>query len=107
MRKFLLIGDSKIGKTCLILSALGEHESCPTTHVPTVYDIYQAVFVVKDKPRSILIHNSAGQEEYDRLRQISHLDADAILLCFSIGCPDCNYNLEWKSNLIEMEYVKS
>ena len=32
--------------------------------------------------------DTAGQEDYDRIRPLSYPDADVILMCFSVDCPE-------------------
>ncbi|XP_052254143.1 ras-like GTP-binding protein RHO [Dreissena polymorpha] len=46
----------------------------------------------------LLLCDSAGQEDYDRLRPLSYLDTDVILVCFSIASPDSleNIPVKWK-----------
>lgn len=40
--------------------------------------------------------DTAGQEEYDRLRSISYPDTDVILMCFSIDSPESLENIPKK-----------
>ena len=40
--------------------------------------------------------DTAGQEEFDRLRSLSYDDTHAIMLCFSVDSPDSLENVESK-----------
>ena len=40
--------------------------------------------------------DTAGQEDYDRLRPLSYPDTDVILMCFSIDSPDSLENIPEK-----------
>ena len=40
--------------------------------------------------------DTAGQEDYDRLRPLSYPDADVILICFSVDSPDSLQNVSEK-----------
>jgi Rho family protein len=40
--------------------------------------------------------DTAGQEEFDRLRSLSYDDTHAIMLCFSVDSPDSLENVETK-----------
>ena len=42
------------------------------------------------------VWDTAGQEEYARLRQLSYPDADVFILCFSIVSPDSLDNIQQK-----------
>jgi len=52
--------------------------------VPTVFENYTAQ--MKRDNENILLHlwDTAGQEDYDRLRPLSYPGADVVLLCFSL-----------------------
>ncbi len=46
----------------------------------------------------LALWDTAGQEDYDRLRPLSYPDTDVILMCFSIDSPDSlgeNLFLAW------------
>jgi small GTP-binding protein len=79
--KLVVVGDGAVGKTSLLISyATGEF---PVEYVPTVFENYTAR--KKHGSQNILLHlwDTAGQEEYDRLRPLSYPGADIVLLCFS------------------------
>ena len=40
--------------------------------------------------------DTAGQEEYDRLRPLSYPDSDVIIICFSVNYPTSLSNIEDK-----------
>jgi Ras-related C3 botulinum toxin substrate 1 len=80
--KLVVVGDGAIGKTSLLIRfATGEF---PNEYVPTVFENYTAQ-MKRDNGEVILLHlwDTAGQEDYDRLRPLSYPGADVVLLCFS------------------------
>jgi len=79
--KLVVVGDGAVDKTSLLISyATGEF---PTEYLPTVFENYTAQ--MKRQSEVILLHlwDTAGQEDYDRLRPLSYPGADVLLLCFS------------------------
>jgi len=79
--KLVVVGDGAVGKTSLLISyATGEF---PTEYLPTVFENYTAQ--MKREHDVILLHlwDTAGQEDYDRLRPLSYPGADVLVLCFS------------------------
>ncbi|KAI6068399.1 Rho-related GTP-binding protein RhoD [Aix galericulata] len=53
-------------------------------YVPTVFEKYTASFQVDGKPVKIHLWDTAGQEDYDRLRPLSYSDANVVLMCFDV-----------------------
>lgn len=43
---------------------------------------------VRPSQVELALWDTAGQEDYDRLRPLSYPDTDVILMCFSIDSPD-------------------
>ncbi|KAK2945926.1 putative Cell division control protein 42 like protein [Blattamonas nauphoetae] len=80
--KVSVIGDGAVGKTCLILSYT--QNSFSDTSVSTVFDNYESLQVVDGKKVKLQLWDTAGQEDYDRLRSLSFSETDVFLLLFSI-----------------------
>ncbi|KAG0166936.1 Rho GTPase, partial [Apophysomyces sp. BC1015] len=57
-------------------------------YVPTVFENYIAnVQFDNGKLVELALWDTAGQEEYDRLRPLSYPETDVILICFAIDQP--------------------
>ncbi|KAF7668032.1 hypothetical protein LDENG_00036080 [Lucifuga dentata] len=68
----------------------------PEVYVPTVFENYIADIEVDAKQVELALWDTAGQEDYDRLRPLSYPDTDVILMCFSIDSPDSLENISEK-----------
>ncbi|NXK57044.1 RHOF protein, partial [Chauna torquata] len=80
--KAVIVGDGGCGKTSLLMVfARGDF---PKVYVPTVFEKYTASFQVDGKPVKIHLWDTAGQEDYDRLRPLSYSDTNVVLMCFDV-----------------------
>uniref|UniRef100_A0A8C3UG33 Rho-related GTP-binding protein RhoD n=1 Tax=Catharus ustulatus TaxID=91951 RepID=A0A8C3UG33_CATUS len=80
--KAVIVGDGGCGKTSLLVAfARGDF---PKVYVPTVFEKYTASLQVAGKPVTIHLWDTAGQEDYDRLRPLSYSDANVVLICFDV-----------------------
>jgi len=80
--KVVIVGDGAVGKTCLFVTyAKGKF---PEEYVPTVFDNFTHETKFKNEPFLLHMWDTAGQEDYDRLRPLSYPGTDVVILCFSL-----------------------
>ena len=65
-------------------------------YVPTVFENYVADVEVDGKRVELALWDTAGQEDYDRLRPLSYPDSHVILICFAVDSPDSLDNVQEK-----------
>ena len=60
----------------------------PTEYHPTVFENYVTDCRIDGKPVQLALWDTAGQEEYERLRPLSYNNSHVILIAFSLDTPD-------------------
>lgn len=110
----MIIGDGACGKTSLLsVFTLGyfptvrlRHVSCKSPelssdinaqrYVPTVFENYVTDCRVDGKSVQLALWDTAGQEDYERLRPLAYSQAHVILIAFSVSSPDSLHNITTK-----------
>uniref|UniRef100_A0A8C0AI29 Ras homolog family member U n=1 Tax=Bos mutus grunniens TaxID=30521 RepID=A0A8C0AI29_BOSMU len=92
--KCVLVGDGAVGKTSLVVSYTTN--GYPTEYIPTAFDNFSAVVSVDGRPVKLQLCDTAGQDEFDKLRPLCYTNADIFLLCFSVVGPSSFQNVSEK-----------
>ncbi len=88
------MGDGACGKTSLL--NVFTRGYFPQVYEPTVFENYVHDIFVDNQAVQLSLWDTAGQEEFDRLRSLSYSDTHTIMLCFSVDSPDSLENVESK-----------
>ncbi|CAB5378890.1 unnamed protein product [Rhizophagus irregularis] len=94
-RKLVIVGDG----ACGIRKYRSNHTlfTTPTTNKePTVFENHVTDLKIDGKPVQLALWDTAGQEEYERLRPLSYSKAHVILIAFAVDIPDSFENVSAK-----------
>lgn len=103
-RKIVVVGDGACGKTSLI--NVYSRREFPLSYMPTVFESNLVTTTYTQGKKTLLaelaLWDTAGQEDYDRLRPLSYPDTDVVLVCFSIDEPASLDNVlqRWHPELV-------
>ncbi|KAK5878947.1 hypothetical protein CesoFtcFv8_024305 [Champsocephalus esox] len=93
--KIVIVGDGGCGKTSLLMVyAKGDF---PEKYAPSVFEKYVTTICLGGKEIKLNLYDTAGQDDYDRLRPLSYQEADLILVCFDVTNPTSfeNVLIKW------------
>ncbi|CAK6435525.1 unnamed protein product [Pipistrellus nathusii] len=93
-KKLVIVGDGACGKTCLLL--VFSKDLFPDVYIPMVFENYVADVEVDGRRVALALWDTAGQEDYDRLRPLSYPGTDVVLMCFSADSRDSLENIQEK-----------
>nr|XP_033806581.1 rho-related GTP-binding protein RhoV [Geotrypetes seraphini] len=92
--KCVLVGDGAVGKTSLVISYTVN--GYPAEYQPTALDTFSVQVLVDGAPVRIQLCDTAGQEDFDRLRSLCYPETDVFLVCFSVVNPSSFHNVTEK-----------
>ncbi|KAN0045539.1 hypothetical protein ACTA71_005917 [Dictyostelium dimigraforme] len=101
--KLLVLGDSKTGKTTMMMTY--SSGSFPIGYIPTNLDAISLNLQYEDKVYDFDLWDQSGLEEYDKLRPLSYVNKDVLIICFSIDSPKSFENVSKKWILEIRKYV--
>lgn len=91
--KIVVVGDGAVGKTSLLISYVEKvfkHEN-----IPTIFENYVTnIQGPKGQIIELALWDTAGQEEYSRLRPLSYTGADVLMICYAIDSITSLKNVE-------------
>ncbi|GAA6029469.1 hypothetical protein JCM8097_003695 [Rhodosporidiobolus ruineniae] len=92
--KLTCVGDGGVGKTCLLI--VYSQKRFPEDYIPTVFENYVLNKPYNGKVVEMALWDTAGQEDYDRLRPLSYPETDVLFICFAVDFPVSLENVEDK-----------
>ncbi|KAI8578714.1 hypothetical protein K450DRAFT_245154 [Umbelopsis ramanniana AG] len=93
-RKLVVLGDGACGKTSLL--NVFTRGYFPQLYEPTVFENYVQELSIDGQEVQLSLWDTAGQEEFDRLRTLSYADTDVVMLCFAIDNRDSLENIMYR-----------
>ncbi|KAL1930054.1 hypothetical protein VTP01DRAFT_1208 [Rhizomucor pusillus] len=85
-KKVVIVGDGACGKTSLLI--VYQKGKFPERYLPTVFENYiTRLDLPNGKSVELALWDTAGQEDYDRLRPMSYFETDVVLICFAVDNP--------------------
>ncbi|XP_037231367.1 rho-related GTP-binding protein RhoF isoform X2 [Falco naumanni] len=92
--KVVIVGDGGCGKTSLLM--VYAKGTFPEQYAPSVFEKYTTSVTVGKKEVTLTLYDTAGQEDYDRLRPLSYQNTNVVLICYDVMNPTSYDNVAAK-----------
>ena len=77
--KVVLVGDTAVGKSCLITNYL--KNTFNEDYEPTVLDVFKGTKNVNKKQGEVEIHDTSGDEHLGVSRKVQYQGSDGFMIC--------------------------
>ena len=84
--KVVVVGDQESKKTRLLCAYVAH--TTQRDYIPTVFDSYSCNLIVDGTSVELGLWDTAGEEDFDRLRPLSYAGTGVFLLCFRADKPE-------------------
>lgn len=81
--KVVVLGDNSVGKTWLVTTFVTGRN--PGGYIPTLFDNFGKRIEYKNRIYMVSIWDTAGNDEFAKMRSLSFQQADVFLLCYAIN----------------------
>lgn len=92
--KCVLVGDSAVGKTALLVRFTSEN--FPDGYRPTVYESTGVEVYMDGVQISLGLWDTAGNDVFKNIRPMSYQQADVVLICYSVANPNSLASVQHK-----------
>ncbi|CAF1404518.1 unnamed protein product [Adineta steineri] len=104
--KIMLLGDSGVGKTCLLVRFKDDTFLCGSFIATVGIDFRNKTIVINNKQVKLQIYDTAGQERFRSVAHSYYRDANALLLLYDVASIiSFNHVRDWLSEI--REYAQS
>ena len=94
----MLVGDTSVGKTCLIINYLKNLYS--DDYEPTVLDVYRGTKNVDERQVEVEIHDTSGDDLLGVNRAVQFQGADVFMICVATNARTSFENIDkWRTEI--------
>ena len=92
--KLVIVGDGAVGKTCLFTRY--RTNTFPEDYIPTVFENFVEEITYKKEKIFLQMWDTAGQEDFDRIRNKAYTETDIFMVCYAVDDPNSYENVSLK-----------
>ncbi|CAG9859405.1 unnamed protein product [Phyllotreta striolata] len=81
--RITVVGDGDTGKTCMLI--VYKDKKFDNRYVPTVFDVYSMNIPINGVEYKVILSDTAGQEDFDKLRRLAYKDVDVFIVTYAVN----------------------